>query len=75
MLGAYCTDGVARELGWVSQDMISRHAHAPAADTRALVCGLPAVYDAICGPRLVAGVAPGSYLAALGYSDEMVIKL
>jgi NAD(P)H-flavin reductase len=63
-----------RELGWVDEAVIRRHAHAPAPDTRVIVCGLPGVYDAICGPRKEA-LREGSYLANIGFTDAMVVKL
>ena len=37
------------------------------------VCGLPGVYDALCGPR-GEPLLPGSALHDLGYTDEMVVK-
>ena len=63
------------ELGWINEDKISRHAFPPSIDTRVCVCGLPGVYEKLCGSRFEAQVAPGSALFNLGYRDEMVIKL
>jgi hypothetical protein len=40
-----------------------------------LVCGLPGVYDKLCGGRDSAAVAPHSVLHKLGYTEEHVIKL
>ena len=62
------------EIGWVNEDKIRRHGFAPSEDTRVFVCGLPGVYDKLCGPRSTAEVDPDSALGRLGYSREMVVK-
>ena len=36
--------------------------------TLVMVCGLPAMYDSLCGPRTEADLADGTVLKALGYS-------
>ena len=64
----------AKELGWVDERVLKLHAHPPARDTKVFVCGLPGVYDKLCGPRNDAGVAPGSALANLGYEATHVVK-
>ena len=47
----------------------------PAADTLVFVCGLPAMYESLCGPRGESKTLPAdSVLAKLGYSAEMVYK-
>ena len=38
------------------------------------VCGLPRVYDDLCGPRGEAAVREGSVLHSLGYTEEHVVK-
>ena len=63
-----------RESGWVSKAVLARHAHPPSASTRVFVCGLPGVYEAMCGSRLEPGIARGSILHLLGYADESVVK-
>jgi len=63
------------ELGWVNEDKIRRHAFPPAENTRVVVCGLPGVYDKICGPRSETHLGQCSVLRSLGYEDHMVIKL
>jgi cytochrome-b5 reductase len=65
---------IACELGWVSEEKISRHAFPPAVDTRVFVCGLPGVYLKLCGPRTTRALSPHSALHELGYSDDMVVK-
>ena len=66
--------GAARlETSWINQATIARHGFPPAPDTRVFVCGLPAVYDKLCGPRGTP-LAEGSALHRLGYTDGMVVK-
>lgn len=62
-----------REFGWVNQDTIRRHGYPPADDTKVFVCGLPSVYDKLCGPR-GSPLAEGSALANLNYTEEQVLK-
>lgn len=42
---------------------------------RVLVCGLPGVYDKLCGPRTSNELEKNSILEILGYCNENVIKL
>ena len=67
--------GVDKALGWVNEDKIRAYAFAPAASTRVVVCGLPGVYDKICGSRFETDVPPGCALHSLGYMPDMTIKL
>lgn len=68
-------DGLVNaELGWITEDKIQRHAFAPSDDTRVFICGLPGVYDKLCGPRKESQIAEGSALYNLGYTAEMVVK-
>ncbi len=62
------------ELGWIDEDKIRRYAFPPSDNTKVFVCGLPGVYDHLCGPRTTTAVKPGSALYRLGYSDNMVVK-
>lgn len=62
------------ELGWVNEDKIRRHALAPSDDARVFVCGLPGIYDKLCGPRVDPSLAEDSVLHRLGYKDHMVVK-
>jgi cytochrome-b5 reductase len=62
------------ELGWIDEDKIRRYGFPPNNDTRVFVCGLPGVYDHLCGPRTTPVVSAGSALHNIGYSDEMVVK-
>lgn len=62
----------AREVGWVGRACIEKHAFAPSPETLTFVCGLPSVYDSLCGPRgdpEVTGV-----LRDLGYAAADVVK-
>ena len=61
------------ERSWINQATIERHSFPPAEDTRVFVCGLPAVYDKLCGPRGTP-LADGSALHRLGFTNEMVVK-
>jgi len=54
--------------------VLRTHAFPPSPDSLVFVCGLPGVYDKLCGPRTVKELAPGSYLAKLGYDSKQVIK-
>jgi hypothetical protein len=62
------------DLGWINQGLIARHAFPPAADTRVFVCGLPSVYESLCGPRTEKELTAGTALHALRYSAGMVVK-
>ena len=62
----------AKETGWVGKDCIAKHAFPPSDDTLTFVCGLPSVYDSLCGPRDDPEV--GGALGALGYDARRVIK-
>ncbi len=60
----------------MNKERIERFAASPPAqDTRVVVCGLPGVYDKLCGERNVRDVSPYSALGELGYTAEMVVKL
>lgn len=63
------------EVGWVNEDKLRKHGFPPSEDTRVIVCGLPGVYDKLCGPRDTTDVIPHSILATLGYQHHMIIKL
>lgn len=67
-------EGWAGEVGIVDEDKISRLCAAPAADTLVFVCGVPPMYDSLCGPRNEAELADGTVLKKLGYTQEMVFK-
>ena len=63
------------ESGWIDAKKIQKYAFAPSADTLVFVCGLPAMYKALCGPREEKVLAEGSTLSDLGYTTDMVTKL
>ena len=65
------------EVGWVDAENIQKYAHPPDPSGRSLVfvCGIPFMYDLLCGPRDEPALRPGSVLGALGYSSQEVIKL
>ena len=63
------------ESGWIDKAKIAKYAFAPAHDTLLFVCGLPPMYEALCGPRTEKGLKPGSVLHELGYTEDMVAKM
>ena len=69
-------EGWAGECGWVDSEKVARLGFGPAADgsSAAFVCGLPALYDAMCGPRDEGGLRAGTALERLGYAAADVVK-
>ncbi len=65
-----------KELGWINADKISKHAASTPNDDKhiIMVCGLPSVYDNLCGPRKDHTLSPTSQLYKLGYRDHQVMK-
>ena len=61
--------------GWVNEEKIKKHGFPPGDDSLVVVCGLPGVYDKLCGPRSDSNLAERSALHSLGYTKEMVVKL
>ena len=64
---------VTRMSSWITKDVLERHLAPPGEDSLTLVCGLPRVYETLCGPRGDPKVA--GTLAALGWSRRDVVKL
>jgi len=62
------------ECGWIDSAKVQQYCFAPSAETLVFVCGLPAMYDALCGPR-TEPLTGGSLLHVLGYQDEMCVKM
>jgi len=63
------------ETGWIDAAKIVKYAHPPSDDTLLMVCGLPAMYDVLCGPRTEKELADGTVLHKLGYTSGMVSKM
>lgn len=61
--------------GWVDEAKIKEFAFAPSDDTMIFVCGLPPMYNILCGPRTEKEVAEGTVLQKLGYTKDMVSKM
>lgn len=61
--------------GWITEEKIKKYAPGPSIHTKVLVCGLPGVYEKLCGYRDSSAVAADSALGRLGYADDMVVKL
>lgn len=62
--------------GFVSEEIIRRHIHAPSEDTLILVCGPPGFMDAVSGnktPDFKQGEVSG-LLKKIGYNESMVFK-
>ena len=67
-------------------DNIARYGHPPDSsrnrggqggegESLVFVCGIPFMYDLLCGPRDDPALKPGSVLDQLGYSSGEIIKL
>ena len=69
------TDEYTADVGWIDRDKVAKYAYAPSRDTQVVVCGLPAMYKALCGPREEAALREGCVLDDLGYSSDMVAKM
>jgi len=63
------------ETGWIDKAKIQKYCFPPAEDTLLFVCGLPPMYDALCGPRTEKAIKEGSVLHQLGYTADMVAKM
>ena len=68
--------GWTGECGWVDSEKVARLGLSPTADgsSAAFVCGLPALYDTMCGPRDEDGLRAGTVLHRLGYAAADVVK-
>ena len=62
-------------LGWIDKAKILKYCFPPAEDTLLFVCGLPPMYEALCGPRTEKAIKEGSVLHQLGYTADMVAKM
>ena len=62
-------------LGWVNEEKIKMYGFPPTSNTIVIVCGLPGVYQKLCGPRTSTELIDDCVLKNLGYSNNMVIKL
>lgn len=66
--------GWSGESGHIDEAKVKKYCFPPGENTSVFVCGLPALYDALCGPRGQKEVLPGTILSKLGYTDSMVEK-
>jgi cytochrome-b5 reductase len=64
----------AHEGGWIDAAKVAKYTPAPSPERSVFVCGLPAMYKALCGSRVCPDVAEGSVLAELGFRAEHVVK-
>lgn len=65
-----------KELGWADGDKVVKRGASSPKDKghRVFICGLPGVYNALCGPRSENGVQKGTQLHRLGFCDNQVVK-
>ena len=54
---------------------VQKYCFPPAEDTLLFVCGLPPMYEILCGPRTEKEIKEGSVLHQLGYTADMVAKM
>ncbi len=59
----------------MNEEKIRKYGFPPSDSTRLLVCGLPGVYEQLCGNRDTEEITPCSVLDRIGYKKNMVIKL
>ena len=64
----------AKEVGWVDLETIRKHGFPPGSNTKVFVCGLPGVYEKLCGARGDPMVLEGTALAKLGFDHRHVVK-
>jgi cytochrome-b5 reductase len=69
------TPAYTAEVGWVDEAKIKQYALPPSDDTLVFVCGVPAMYESLCGPRGEKELKEGCLLRKLGYTDTMVAKM
>ena len=74
ILSADAPEGWAGESGFIDEEKIARLCPGPADDTLVFVCGVPPMYEALCGPRGEAELPDGTVLKKLGCTQEMVSK-
>jgi len=75
VLGDRVDESWPGEVGWVDELRVSKYCYPPAPDVLTFVCGVPGLYDSLCGPRSHPELLSGSVLAKLGYSADSVCKL
>jgi len=63
------------EVGRVDEEKVKKYCFPAAEDVLTFVCGVPQLYDVMCGPRLEPEVKQGSVLANLGYTKMMICKM
>lgn len=61
------------ERGFIDRARLLKYMPGPEEDCLIFVCGPPAMYEVLCGPR-GEDLKEGSLLAALGYKNEQIIK-
>jgi len=59
--------------GFITRDLIQKHSAPPSEDVLIMVCGPPAMYTSLCGPRDKPKELVG-VLSDMGYTAEQVVK-
>ena len=60
----------------MNEEKIIKYGYPPAVDTRVFICGLPGVYEKLCGYRDNTDMLDtNSILYKLGYTCNMIVKL
>ena len=54
---------------------VQKYCFPPAEDTLLFVCGLPPMYNALCGPRTEKELKEGTVLHSLGYTTDRWLKV
>lgn len=68
-------EGWDGQRGWVDQDKVKEFCFGPGDDVLTMVCGVPGLYDVMCGSRAEPEIKEGTVLAKLGYTKDMVAKM
>lgn len=73
--GWVSTPSYTAETGWIDRGKVEKYCDPPDEKTLLFVCGVPQMYEIMCGPRTEKELKEGSVLSALGYTAKMVAKM
>jgi NAD(P)H-flavin reductase len=62
------------EVGHVSKHHVEKYAHSPKSSTLVFLCGVPGMYETMCGPRTEDELKPGTVLDQLGFKTRQIYK-
>ena len=60
--------------GWIDEEKVAKYCYPPSESTCVFVCGVPPMYNALCGPRDQKEIKEGSTLHKLGYANSSCFK-